>query len=687
MSGRSPTVTGVGGASTGLLDQVRVAHEAGLCVLPVAADGSKRPAARRWRVFQTIRPTPAQMRAWHFERRAGFGLIAGPVSGYRLAWDFDGPNIYQAFVAAAEASGLADLVRRIEAGYCDETPSGGRRWIVHCSRAERRQDVLARRPGAEGEPSVKTLIELPTFAILAPSSGPTHPTGRPYVRLSGGFTTIATLTPDEHADLVVLARTFDAMGRPHEAEHRLSPTDGSGNTFDHNATWREILEPFGWRHVYDRGGVGYWCRPGKRRGVSATTNHGGMDRLHVFSSSTPFTPNHSYSKLTASVVLRRGSMPVTPPDPASDGRARCQRQPIVVLLQDVQPESVTWLWPGRLGAGKVALLVGDPGLGKSWIALDLAARLSTGRTMPDGCGGADGPGDALLLSAEDGMADTIRPRLDALGANVARIHALTLVRAGQHELAVSIADIDALELAIRKTGARLVIVDPLSAFLGAVDSHRDGAVRGLLAPVAALAERTSTAVLGIMHLAKETQRPAIHRAVGSIAFAAAARIVLAVATDPTREDRRIMAALKSNLSARPPALAYALTDGRLMWEPAPIAHVDVEQLLAGSASSRNHEEQTEAEALVSDLLDDVSAWPLDARDALAAGHARGIYPRALRRAAHRLGVRVVRRGFGRGGRWIWERPVGAAIGDIGAIEASGEIVSPMSPMDRERGEL
>jgi hypothetical protein len=634
------------------------------------------------------------MRAWHFERRTGFGLIAGPVSGDRIAWDFDGPDIYHAFVAAAEGSGLGELVRRIEAGYCDETPGGGTRWIVHVPGAGHRRGVLARRPGAAGEPSVKTLIELPTFAILAPSSGPTHPTGRPYVRLSGGFTTVATLTPDEHADLVVLAHTFDAMRRPHEAEHRLCPTDVSGDTFDHHATWREILEPFGWRHVYDRSDVGYWCRPGKPRGVSATTNHHGTDRLHVFSSSTPFTPNHSYNKLAANAVLRQGShttraggatpdvcqpgMPVTPPDPASDGRVRWQRQPIIVRFQDVQPESVTWLWPGRLAAGKVALLVGDPGLGKSWIALDLAARVSTGRTMPDGCEGADGPGDALLLSAEDGMADTVRPRLDALGADVARIHALTMVRAGQHELAVSIADTDALELAIRKTGARLVIVDPVSAFLGAVDSHRDAAVRGLLAPVAALAERTSTAVLGIMQLAKETQRPAIHRAVGSIAFAAAARIVLAVAADPAREDRRIMAALKLYLSARPPALAYTLTDGRLMWEPAPLAHVDVDQLLAGSATDRDQEEQTEAEALVSALLNGVSAWPLDARDALAAGHARGIYPRALRRGAHRLGIRVVRRGFGRGGRWLWERPVGPAIGDIGAIEGGDEFVSPMS---------
>jgi putative DNA primase/helicase len=83
-----------------------------------------------------------------------------------------------------------------------------------------RDETLARRPGREGEPAVKTLIELPTFAILAPSYGPTHPTGRPYVRLFGGFETIPAVTAEEHADLVVLARTFDAMPRPSRATRR-----------------------------------------------------------------------------------------------------------------------------------------------------------------------------------------------------------------------------------------------------------------------------------------------------------------------------------------------------------------------------------------------------------------------------------------------------------------------------------
>ncbi len=190
--------------------------------------------------------------------------------------------------------------------------------------------------------------------------------------------------------------------------------------------------------------------------------------------------------------------------------------------------------------------------------------------------------------------------------------------------------------------------------------------------------------MGIMHLSKGTQHPAIYRAVGSIGFAAAARIVSAVAKDPQRENRRIMAVVKSNLSATPPALAYTLADGRLIWDPSPVSDVDVEALLSAPTTPLAREEQTEAENMIAELLEDAAAWPIDAREALAAGEARGIHPRALQRAAHRSGIGIARRGFGRGGRWVWHRPIGDTIDDTTTGETSA---SPMSSMDRETGEL
>ena len=154
-----------------ILDAVRSAHQFGLCLLPVAEDGSKRPdVGGTWRAFQVRRPTVEDMRAFDFAARAGCGLVAGAVVGHRECWDFDCADVYQAFVAAADACGLGDVVQRIVAGYEDQTPGGGRRWIVaYPESVEWKDCTLARRPGRDGEPTVKTLIELPTFSIVAPS--------------------------------------------------------------------------------------------------------------------------------------------------------------------------------------------------------------------------------------------------------------------------------------------------------------------------------------------------------------------------------------------------------------------------------------------------------------------------------------------------------------------------------------
>jgi 5S rRNA maturation endonuclease (ribonuclease M5) len=322
-------------------------------------------------------------------------------------------------------------------------------------------------------------------------------------------------------------------------------------------------------------------------------------------------------------------------------------RPVVVRLADVQPERVMWLWNGRLAAGKLALLVGDPGLGKSWITLDIAARVSAGRVWPDGAVATD-PSDVLLLSAEDGVADTIRPRLDALGANVERVHHLAVLRAGEKERAIQLSDAAALEVAVRETTARVLVIDPLSAYLGETDSHRDAAVRGLIAPLAALAERTGVAVLGVMHLSKGTEKRAIYRAIGSIGFIGAARIGLAVAADPERDDRRILAPLKNNLSSPPAALAYTLNDGRLIWEAGPVSDVDVDALLSGPAADRG--ERREAEQWLRDMLAD---GPKQSRVVQGAAKDVGFAWRTIERAKQRLGVEAELIGYGPNGRWYW----------------------------------
>ena len=370
--------------------------------------------------------------------------------------------------------------------------------------------------------------------------------------------------------------------------------------------------------------------------------------------------------------------PGGPPHPAHDGTPIVAR-PVIVRLADVYAEPVVWQWRGRLAHGKLALIVGNAGMGKSWITLDIAAHVSTGRPWPDDPLASPPPSDVLLLSAEDGLADTIRPRLDALGADVTRVHHLAVLRAGESERAIQLKDTAALEQAIAMTHAKLLIIDPVSVYLGSTDSHRDAEVRGLLAPLSLLAQRTDVAILGVMHLAKGGQRPAIHRAVGSIAFAAAARIVLAVAHQPERPDRRLLVPVKSNLSAPPAVLAYTLADGRLTWEQGPVLDVDVDALL-DTPSPRDREEQTDAEQVIVDLLDDVEAWPLEAKAALAAGTANGVHERTLRRTARQMGIRIERLGFGARGKWVWHRPERTA--DSKEDTAPKKTTCPLWPLSK-----
>jgi hypothetical protein len=371
-------------------------------------------------------------------------------------------------------------------------------------------------------------------------------------------------------------------------------------------------------------------------------------------------------------------------------------------LDEVQPKPIDWLWTARVPKGKLSLLVGDPGVGKSWIGLDVAARVSRGAEWPDG--GIAPTGDVVILSAEDGLDDTIRPRLDLLGADVTRIHALTAIHervntdnrtaANLVEAARAVGaeiptvtrsplltrDVERLERVILATGAVLLIVDPVSAYLGDTDSHRDADVRGVLAPLAAVADKTGAAIVGIMHLRKTAGGPAIHRAIGSIAFVAAARLVLAVAPDPEDDTRRLIVPAKSNICAPAAALAYRLVDGKLAWETEPVTGITADALLSRPEDRVARDHETDAARLMRELIADTTAWPMDADHAYTLARETGIAATTIRSTARRLGVRTRRVGFGRGGKWTWERPIDASAPRTSTAMAS---ITPMAST-RER---
>lgn len=337
--------------------------------------------------------------------------------------------------------------------------------------------------------------------------------------------------------------------------------------------------------------------------------------------------------------------------------------PVIVRMADVVPQPVEWLWPNRIAIGKLSILAGVPGLGKSFATLDMAARVSRGAPWPDAPDVRQEPGGVVLLSAEDGLADTIRPRLDAAGADLERIIVLEAVRAeGENgrplERGFDLGrDLPALEGAIGQcAGCRLVVIDPLTAYLGGVDSHKNAEVRGMLAPLAALAERYRVAMVLVSHLTKGVGGPAINRVLGSIGFVGAARSAWAVGEDREVRGRRILASIKANLAPDVGGLAYRIAPcgvnggAAVEWEDGPV-DMSADEALNGPRDGERLRPQRDAAGdwLVDLLIGAGGAMPMVEvkQEAIAAGHSWA----TVRRAKDARGVEVRKRAFGGG--WEW----------------------------------
>lgn len=351
-----------------------------------------------------------------------------------------------------------------------------------------------------------------------------------------------------------------------------------------------------------------------------------------------------------------------------------------VRLDSVEPQPVTWLNAGRIPFGKLTLLEGDPGLGKSTYTIDLAARVSRGLPLPGD--GPREPADVVLVTYEDGLGDTIQPRLVAAGADLARVHAIAGISTnGSPERLLSIPqDVPALRQVVEETRAALLIIDPLAAALSSsTDSYKDADTRQALAPLSRMAEETNVAVLIVRHLTKGAASRAINAGGGSIAFAAAARSVLAVHVDPTDAAKRVLATVKCNLAPLAPSLSFGLEDAgngcaRVTWHGT--SQLSAEDLNAARLGSVGGGPEPEAQAWLRDVL---RAGERERRDVLRAGRENGFNERSLERAADRLGVEKRQSGFGTEKRSYWslsgipdmsDTPhAGVGIVGIGGIEA------------------
>jgi hypothetical protein len=247
-------------------------------------------------------------------------------------------------------------------------------------------------------------------------------------------------------------------------------------------------------------------------------------------------------------------------------------QPVVIKMSDVTPVEVQWLWKGRIPLGRISLFVGRPGVGKSFLTCQMAANVSTGSHWSDGM--ACPFGSVLFLAAEDDPADTIRPRLDAHGADASKVRLLrgklTQRSSGERvESLITLGDLEMIKQSLEDCGdCKLVIVDPIGSYLGAgTDSHRDNEVRAVLAPLAALAEKMEVAVVLVAHTRKAQANFADDTALGSRAFTGIARSVWHIFEDPDNSERRLFLPGKNNLTASPRGLAFTIVaeSGCIQW--------------------------------------------------------------------------------------------------------------------------
>jgi len=376
---------------------------------------------------------------------------------------------------------------------------------------------------------------------------------------------------------------------------------------------------------------------------------------------------------------RVSSSPIAPPDVDPDDvagylaavKAGVIRRPGaetgLVWLGTVKPQKVRWLWRGYIPRGKITLIDGDPGTGKSTLALDIAARVTTGRSWPDGARGGQG-GNVLLMTAEEALADTVAPRILLAGGLPEKVAVLThipAVEGAPERLPGLPADVPYISHLVRKHKVRLLIVDVLASYLGggggSVNSHQDSDVRRALYPVSVMAEQTGTAVLLLRHLNKAAalSNP-LYRGGGSIGITGQARAVYLAAIDPDDQApdvnarRRIFCPVKNNCGPLMPPLAYSLAG-----EPDDVARIEwhggsahtAEQLLGIPLDEDEREDREQVSGWVQDYLFHQGGTATFG-DILAASRKHGIAERTLRRSRKRAGVTFRRAGWQGGTIWV-----------------------------------
>lgn len=334
---------------------------------------------------------------------------------------------------------------------------------------------------------------------------------------------------------------------------------------------------------------------------------------------------------------------------------------------DIKIKPIDWLWKNRFAKGKLSMIAGEPGLGKSQVLASMTAFITTGAIWPDGekCE----KGNAIILSAEDDAADTIVPRLMAAGADLSCVRiidnvkkAVSVHNEGLSQFSLD-CDLKALENLIVETGnIQAIFIDPIASYLGTrIDDHKNAAVRSILTPLSKLAEKYGIAIICVTHLNKCESQKAINRMIGSIGFVAAARAAFAVIRDKDDKDKRLFIPIKNNIGNDQTGIAFHIESydlenniktSRIKWSNEVINEV-ADELLCAKPDREGKSALDEAKEFLYEAVKDGKRL---ATDIFAQAENEHMSEKTLTRAKRDLGIKSEREGFGSGSKVFWRLP-------------------------------
>jgi hypothetical protein len=354
------------------------------------------------------------------------------------------------------------------------------------------------------------------------------------------------------------------------------------------------------------------------------------------------------------------------------------RRFVLRRASEIEPLAIEWLWETRIPMGMPTMLAGDPKLGKTFVTIALAASVSRSARLPMD-DRASAPGSVIIMSAEDDSARTIIPRLRSAGADLDKVHILesVILDNGNEVLPSLISDLDHIEAAATSLGdCKLIIIDPITAYLSGIDDHRSTELRGVLSPLKRLAERLGIAVVLVSHTNKAGGPNGKYRVQGSIAYVGACRanfLFVKDRDDPTGR-RVLMLDNGCNLGPTLPTLAYRIEDRgdgpRVEWEADSVSITTEEALAAETEALHDQSEAPEVERWLAETLAD---GPVDVKDIQKSCKDAGFSWDQAKRAKKRLSVHGHKVGFSAGAtRWVWALPKDRSTGEEQAKSARRE---------------